>query len=54
MPILLVTGYTDFTAALPDLPRLAKPFRQADLSAHINALFENRSNVVSLPGRRPR
>ncbi|HEY0113231.1 MAG TPA: response regulator [Allosphingosinicella sp.] len=51
MPILLVTGYTDFTGEAPDLPRLAKPFRQADLSAHLNALFEDRSNVVSLNSR---
>jgi PAS domain S-box-containing protein len=48
MPILLVTGYTDFTGSVPDLPRLAKPFRQADLSAQLNALFQDRSNVVSL------
>ena len=51
MPILLVTGYTEFTGPTPDLPRLAKPFRQADLSAQINALFENRNNIVSLSGR---
>jgi CheY-like chemotaxis protein len=54
MPILLVTGYTDFTAPAPDLPRLAKPFRQADLAAQIAALVENRNNIVSLSSRRPR
>jgi CheY-like chemotaxis protein len=53
MPILLVTGYTDFKGPAPDLPRLAKPFRQADLAAHIAALFENRTNVFSLSRRRP-
>ncbi len=53
MPILLVTGYTDFTGHTPDLPRLAKPFRQADLSAQVNALIENGSNVVRLSDRRP-
>jgi CheY-like chemotaxis protein len=52
MPILLVTGYTDFTGAAPELPRLAKPFRQVDISAQINALFEDRSNVVPMTGRK--
>jgi len=52
MPILLVTGYTDFTGAAPELPRLAKPFRQGDISAQINALFEDRSNVVQITGRK--
>jgi PAS domain S-box-containing protein len=54
LPILLVTGYTEFTGQAPDLPRLAKPFRQADLSAHLNALFEDRSNIISLSSRHPR
>ena len=53
MPILLITGYNDDTSHNPGLPRLAKPFRQAALSAQVNALFENRSNVVSLSDRRP-
>jgi PAS domain S-box-containing protein len=54
MPILLVTGYTDFTGDAPDLPRLAKPFRQADLSAQLSAMFEDRSNIVRLSDRRLR
>jgi PAS domain S-box-containing protein len=51
-PILLITGYTDLTDDVSDLPRLAKPFRQAGLSARIEALFGDVSNVVSLNDRR--
>ena len=32
MPILLITGYTGVEEEAPDLMRLAKPFRQADLA----------------------
>ncbi len=52
LPILLVTGYTDFNDDAPDLPRLAKPFRQADLSRSLNALVEKGSNVIHLNARR--
>jgi CheY-like chemotaxis protein len=51
-PILLITGYTDLTAEVSDLPRLANPFRQADLSARLEALFGGASNVVNLADRR--
>ncbi len=30
-PVLIVSGYADAEAIAPDLPRLAKPFRQAEL-----------------------
>lgn len=52
LPILLVTGYTDFDEDMPDLPRLAKPFRQAELSCSLDALVENGSNIIHLNGRR--
>jgi CheY-like chemotaxis protein len=53
MPILLITGYSDFTSQTFDLPRLAKPFRQADLAARVNALIQDHSNIVRMSDRRP-
>ena len=38
MPILVVSGYADVGIA-PDLPRLTKPFRNADLAARPLALL---------------
>jgi CheY-like chemotaxis protein len=38
MPALLVSGYAEAQGVAPDLPRLTKPFRQADLAASIAAL----------------
>jgi PAS domain S-box-containing protein len=44
LPILLVTGYADLPACeLAKLPRLAKPYHQADLQAAIEALLERRA-----------
>ncbi|WP_375404620.1 PAS domain-containing protein [uncultured Sphingomonas sp.] len=41
MPVLLVTGFANTAADVPgDVPKLAKPFRQADLSARVNDLLE--------------
>lgn len=37
VPILIISGYADAETIAPDLPRLSKPFRQADLSASIKA-----------------
>lgn len=40
LPTLLVTGYAATGADVPsDVPRLAKPFRQADLAGEIHALL---------------
>ncbi|HEY2178149.1 MAG TPA: response regulator [Caulobacteraceae bacterium] len=40
LPILLVTGFADPPAAQAmDLPRLSKPYHQADLQAHIDSLL---------------
>ncbi|MDT9597598.1 hybrid sensor histidine kinase/response regulator [Sphingosinicella rhizophila] len=40
MPILLITGYADYSNLDPKTPRLTKPFRQADLAHHLNAIVE--------------
>jgi CheY-like chemotaxis protein len=41
LPVLLATGYADFPVGqMPDLPRLAKPFQQAQLRAEIERLLE--------------
>ena len=32
---LIISGYADTEGIAPDLPRLVKPFRQADLAASI-------------------
>ena len=38
LPVLLVSGFADVEGLPADLPRLPKPFRQADLAAAIQAL----------------
>ncbi|MDQ3140074.1 MAG: response regulator, partial [Pseudomonadota bacterium] len=38
LPVLVVSGYADIDGITPDLPRLTKPFRQADLAASIAAI----------------
>jgi signal transduction histidine kinase/ActR/RegA family two-component response regulator len=48
MPILLITGYTGSTSEVPDLPFLAKPFGQAELSAALNRLIGDDGKVVRL------
>jgi signal transduction histidine kinase len=56
LPALLVTGYTNLIQGPgAELPRLAKPFRQAELAARISDLIEaarTRDNVVRLPNSR--
>jgi PAS domain S-box-containing protein len=39
MPILVVSGYADVDGIAPDLPRLTKPFRNADLAASLAAVL---------------
>jgi CheY-like chemotaxis protein len=58
LPILLMTGYTNIVQGPAiELPRLAKPFRQAELAARIAELLDaarSRDNVVRIPEtRRP-
>ncbi|HEV2568755.1 PAS domain S-box protein [Sphingomonas sp.] len=39
LPILVVSGYAEVEGISPDLPRLTKPFRNADLVASLSALL---------------
>ncbi|GGK40884.1 PAS domain S-box protein [Salinarimonas ramus] len=39
LPILIVSGYADVETIAPDLPRLAKPFRPAELASQIARLL---------------
>jgi PAS domain S-box-containing protein len=38
LPVLIVSGYADLEGLPPDVPRLSKPFRQADLAAALASL----------------
>ena len=38
LPMLLVSGYAEAEGVAPDLTRLIKPFRQADLAAKLREL----------------
>jgi PAS domain S-box-containing protein len=38
VPVLLISGYADDAGLPPDLPRLTKPFRQAELAAALGGL----------------
>ena len=51
LPILLITGYTGSTDDSPGLPRLAKPFSQADLAEALGAVVDPEANVYRLPVR---
>jgi signal transduction histidine kinase len=50
--VLIITGYTGTADDLPDLPRLAKPFSQADIAAALTRLLDGDGKVVRLVGRR--
>jgi PAS domain S-box-containing protein len=52
LPVLIITGYAGSDGVGLDLPKLAKPFRQADLAGALNSLFEP-SNVVRMRKRTP-
>lgn len=48
LPILLATGYADLpSGTTTDLPRLAKPYQQADLAIEISRLLVERVSVAS-------
>ena len=53
LPILLITGYADRVEGASDLPRLAKPFRQAEISARLNEIASYGSNVFPIGSRSP-
>ncbi|GGE82230.1 PAS domain S-box protein [Sphingomonas prati] len=40
VPVLIVSGYAEVESLDPDLPRLAKPFRQSELFAAVSALTD--------------
>jgi PAS domain S-box-containing protein len=42
LPVLVVSGYADLDGLPPELPRLTKPFRQADLAACVAKLRGHR------------
>jgi len=48
LPVLIVTGYTGPTDEVLHLPRLAKPFGQAEVAAALAAVVHGHQNVVSL------
>jgi signal transduction histidine kinase/CheY-like chemotaxis protein len=52
VPILLITGYTGATEDILHLPRLAKPFGQADIAEALAGLFGD-EKVVRFPIRKP-
>ncbi|MBB4860713.1 PAS domain S-box-containing protein [Novosphingobium chloroacetimidivorans] len=39
LPVLIVSGYAEMEGIAPDLPRLIKPFRNADLAESLKALL---------------
>jgi CheY-like chemotaxis protein len=47
LPVLIISGYAGSDLELQH-PQLAKPFRQADLAAALDALVDPSSNVVRL------
>jgi len=53
MPILVITGYAGPTEDMVDLPRLAKPFGQAEIAAALENLLADDEKVVAFPSRRP-
>jgi hypothetical protein len=38
LPVLIISGYSDVEEIAPDLQRLSKPFRQADIAAALAVL----------------
>ncbi|MDB5670076.1 MAG: hypothetical protein JWO25_1035 [Alphaproteobacteria bacterium] len=50
LPVLVVTGYLNTgDCAAGDLPRLAKPFRQADLAEHVARLLSGEAATLISP-----
>jgi signal transduction histidine kinase/ActR/RegA family two-component response regulator len=49
LPILIITGYTGTTDDVLHLPRLAKPFGQAEIAAALGDLVGSDEKVVRLP-----
>jgi len=53
VPVLLITGYTGPSDEVLHLPRLAKPFGQAEIAEALGSLFAGDEKVVRFPGRNP-
>ena len=55
VPVLIITGYTGTSDEALDLPRLAKPFGQAEIAAALATLVGVDEKIVRLPfAKRPR
>jgi signal transduction histidine kinase/ActR/RegA family two-component response regulator len=52
VPVLLITGYTGPADDVLHLPRLSKPFGQAELAAALASLFDDDDTVVRLNPQR--
>lgn len=52
LPVLLITGYTGPTDDVLHLPRLAKPFGQAEIAEALAGLFVDGEKVVRFPDRK--
>lgn len=54
LPVLLITGYTGVSQDVLAIPRLAKPFGQAEIAAAIDALFAPDEKIIAFrrPGRK--
>jgi signal transduction histidine kinase len=53
LPVLLITGYTGQTGDVLHLPRLTKPFGQAEIAEALGGLFADDEKIVRFPGRKP-
>jgi CheY-like chemotaxis protein len=51
IPVLLITGYAGPAEDMMDLPRLAKPFGQADIAAALAGLFAPDDKILRFPAR---
>ena len=51
LPVLLITGYTGVSDDVLGIPRLAKPFGQAEIAAAIAALFAPDEKILPFPQR---
>ena len=45
LPVLVVSGYAEVDGIAPELPRLTKPFRNAELAASVAALVPNAASA---------
>ena len=50
-PVLLITGYAGPAHDMMDLPRLAKPFSQAEIATALASLFADDGNILRFPTR---